>query len=151
MAALTVQLLLLLQFLLLVAFQAARDQQDDQQQQREADAERPAAAHHDRVLVRRQTPRLGPARLWTLSAYDGAGRLMANPAERFAYDSRAILRRPDGTFVIAVAPRVPPGNWLPVAEATRFTLVLRLYGTPLTSTARPVGIAMPAIRRTACP
>jgi hypothetical protein len=92
-----------------------------------------------------------PARLWTLTAYDAAGKLMPNPADRFAYDSRAILRRADGSFVITVAPRVQPGNWLPVAAATRFTLVLRLYDTPLTSTARPAAITMPAIRKTACP
>ena len=91
-----------------------------------------------------------PARLWTLTAYDGAGRIMPNPANRFAYDSRSILRRSDGSFVIAVAPRVQPGNWLPAAAATRFILVLRLYDTPLTSTARPAAITMPAVRRTGC-
>jgi hypothetical protein len=91
------------------------------------------------------------ARLWTLSAYDAAGRPMANAAERFGISSRAILRRPDGTFAILAAPRVAPGNWLPVSDRTRFVLVLRLYDTPLTSAARPSGIVMPAIRKVACP
>ena len=50
-----------------------------------------------------------PARLWTLTAYDAAGRLMPNPASRFAYDSRAILRRSDGSFVIAAAGRESAG------------------------------------------
>jgi hypothetical protein len=92
-----------------------------------------------------------PARLWTLTAYDALGGLMPNPAERFAYDSRTILRRPDGSFLITVAPRAQPGNWLPVAAGKRFNLVLRLYDTPLTSAARPAAISMPTIRKSACP
>ena len=75
----------------------------------------------------------------------------AGEDERFAYDSRTILRRPDGSFLITVAPRAQPGNWLPVASGKRFSLVLRLYDTPLTSAARPAAISMPTIRKSACP
>jgi hypothetical protein len=92
------------------------------------------------------------ARLWTLTAYgrSNGGTLMPNPAQRFGISSREILRRTDGTFTIVVAPRVQPGNWLPVSARTAFTLVLRLYDTPLTSAARPSGLIMPAVRRVAC-
>jgi hypothetical protein len=76
---------------------------------------------------------------------------MPAPAQRSSFHSREILRRPDGSFVITVAARVQPGNWLPVAERTRFELVLRLYDTPLTSTARPAPVIMPGIRKVACP
>lgn len=95
-----------------------------------------------------QTP---PARLWTLTAYDHGGRLIDNPARRTGFHSRQILRREDGSFAIAVAAEVQPGNWLPVAPTERFELVLRLYDTPLTSGARPPDLTMPVIRRTDCP
>jgi hypothetical protein len=91
------------------------------------------------------------AELWTLTAYAADGELMANPAGRSAFHSREIVRNADGSFVIRIAPRVQPGNWLPVGAGTYFDLVLRLYDTPLTSTARPTTITMPAIRKTACP
>jgi hypothetical protein len=95
-----------------------------------------------------QTP---PARLWTLTAYDQEGRLFANPARRSSFHSREILRRGDGTFVIAVSPEVQPGNWLPVVPRASFRLVVRLYDTPLTSRGQTPEATMPAIRRTACP
>jgi hypothetical protein len=92
-----------------------------------------------------------PARLWTIAAYDRGGRPMDNPAARYGYHSRELLRRPDGTFVITLAPRVQPGNWLPVAAGARFQLALRLYDTPLTSPARPSAVTMPTIRKLGCP
>ena len=74
-----------------------------------------------------------PARLWTLTAYDGDGRLMVNAARRPGFHSREILRRADGSFDIAISPEVQPGNWLPIAHGDGFKLVLRLYDTPLTT------------------
>lgn len=98
-------------------------------------------------LVAGQTP---AARLWTLTAYDGEGRLMTNAAHRTGFHSREILRRPDGSFVIAVSPAVEPGNWLPVAPVERFKLVLRLYDTPLTTGSQIADLAMPRIDRGDC-
>ncbi|SDB31294.1 DUF1214 domain-containing protein [Bauldia litoralis] len=93
-----------------------------------------------------QTP---AARLWTLTAYDQDGRLMANAAQRQGFHSREILRRTDGSFDIVVSPDVQPGNWLPIAGAERFKLVLRLYDTPLT-TGTPADSTMPDVRREQC-
>lgn len=93
-----------------------------------------------------QTP---PARLWTLTVYDGEGQLMRNPIGRTEFVSREILRREDGTFAITLAPDVVPGNWLPVDRDADLRLVLRLYDTPLTSSG--VGDAvLPAIARGSC-
>jgi len=93
-----------------------------------------------------QTP---PARLWTLTVYDADGELMDNPVHRTGFNSREILRREDGSFEIAVAASVQPGNWLPVAGDTDLRLVLRLYDTPLTSSG--IGDAsLPAIQRGEC-
>ena len=95
-----------------------------------------------------QTP---AAQLWTLTAYDGEGRLMVNAARRTSFHSREILRRPDGSFVIDVSPDVMPGNWLPVARVDRLHLVLRLYDTPLTTGSRLADLVMPAVRKVTCP
>jgi hypothetical protein len=94
-----------------------------------------------------QTP---AARLWTLTAYDGSGRLMANAARRTGFHSREILRRLDGSFVITVSPEVHPGNWLPVNGADSFSLVLRLYDTPLTTGGEVAESDMPRIVREGC-
>lgn len=94
-----------------------------------------------------QTP---VARLWTLTATDGAGRLMVNVAHRPGFHSREILRRPDGSFVITVSPSPSPGNWLPVAPTGRVQLVLRLYDTPLTTGSQIASLVMPNIRAVGC-
>ncbi len=94
-----------------------------------------------------QTP---AARLWTLTAYDEAGRLMSNPARRTGFHSREIVRRPDGSFVIMVSARVQPGNWLPISTPGAFSLVLRLYDTPLTTGGEVSDTTMPRIIREGC-
>jgi hypothetical protein len=94
-----------------------------------------------------QTP---GARLWTLAAYDGAGHLMTNAAHRQAFHSREILRRPDGSFEIAVSTVVRPGNWLPIGPVERFKLVLRLYDTPVTTGSQIAGLTMPEIIAERC-
>jgi len=94
-----------------------------------------------------QTP---AARLWTLTAYDAGGHVMANAAGRSGFLSREILRRPDGSFLITASSAVMPGNWLPVLPV-RFKLVLRLYDTPLTTGSQLAGVAMPAIIARRCP
>ena len=63
-------------------------------------------------------------------AYDGTGRLMVNVARRPGFHSREVAAA--GRVVRRHRrPSVSPGNWLPVAPVDRFTLMLRLYDTPL--------------------
>lgn len=94
-----------------------------------------------------QTP---AARLWTLTAYDTEGRLMANAAQRQGFHSREILRRSDGSFEIAVSVDVQAGNWLPISRVESFILVLRLYDTPLTTGGTLSDSTMPEIIRVTC-
>jgi hypothetical protein len=90
------------------------------------------------------------ARLWTLTAYDAAGRLMPNPANRTGYHSREILRNPAGGFVITVSADVAAGNWLPIGRPERFSLMLRLYDTPLTTGSQITSLIMPQVHKVGC-
>jgi hypothetical protein len=90
------------------------------------------------------------ARLWTLTAYSASGRLMYNAAQRSGFHSREILREPDGSMTIIVSPEVHPGNWLPIFGSGRFSLVLRLYDTPLTTATAFVDLTLPRIVRRDC-
>lgn len=102
--------------------------------------------HCDYLLIG-QTP---PARLWTLTVYDGNGQLMSNPSERTGFHSREILRRPDGSFEILVSEQVAPGNWLPVKPAERLRLIFRLYDTQLAAGTDIGELTMPRIVRGQC-
>ena len=99
-------------------------------------------------VVSGETP---AARLWTLTAYDEAGRLMVNVAHRPGFHSREIVRDPNGNMRITVSASVEPGNWLPVAPVDRFKLVLRFYDTPLTTGSQIADLVMPAIQKAGCP
>ena len=75
---------------------------------------------------------------------------MSNAAHRQAFYSRELLRDADGSFGIAVSTTVKPGNWLPIAPADRFKLVLRLYDTPVTTGSQLAGLTMPEIVQERC-
>lgn len=99
-----------------------------------------------------QTP---AARLWTLTATDGDGRLTTTLPGRVQVDSQNLLRHPDGTFTISAAGKPHSGNWLPLAQGANASdglrFVLRLYDAPVTTGAALDGISLPRIDRTACP
>ncbi len=89
------------------------------------------------------------ARLWTLTAIDGEGRLAAAITGRVSLTSREILRDLDGRFTVAVSATGRPGNWLPTNREGRFRLVMRLYDTPL-ALSPGNGMVMPRIERGSC-
>ncbi|MDJ1159042.1 DUF1214 domain-containing protein [Chelatococcus sp. SYSU_G07232] len=91
------------------------------------------------------------ARAWTLTLYDEAGRLVDNPARRHGFTSAEVLRDGAGTATLVLSRSVQSGNWLPLPQQGRFTLVLRLYDTPASASAAALDArAMPSIERTAC-
>lgn len=93
-----------------------------------------------------------PTRYWTIAAETPSGALIANPAGRHGFTSGEIVRGPDGSFAISVAPTARAGNWLPVPARERFDLVLRLYDTPISGTSTVIDTArMPTITRLGCP
>lgn len=91
------------------------------------------------------------ARFWTVTLYDPQGRLVANTIERYGFTSQEIVRRTDGGFEIAVAPRARAGNWLPTGGIESYVLVLRLYDTPVGVATRAAREApMPSIQTRGC-
>jgi hypothetical protein len=99
-------------------------------------------------LVGRKAP---AARYWTLGVVNRRGFPIDNPAQRYVFRSSEILREGDGGFTIAVSSTAQPGNWLPVGEAQRFFLVLRLYDSPFSATAAAIDKdALPRVVRKSC-
>jgi hypothetical protein len=99
-------------------------------------------------------PILPPARWWTLSLYDKAGKPIPNPSDRFGFVSSAVMRGEQGAAQIETGPWLQPGNWLPSASGP-IRLVLRLYDSPVsTGLATELGarraIDMPGIQRGEC-
>lgn len=91
------------------------------------------------------------ARLWTLSAYDTKGELVYDSGElKSAFFSGDVFRFPNGSFVINLSNVPQSGNWLPLGLSGNFRLVLRLYDTPVTSSAGLVEPIMPRIERRDC-
>jgi hypothetical protein len=101
------------------------------------------------VVVSGVTP---AARFWTLSLYDTKGRLVANALQRYGFTSQEIVRSADGGFEIRVASRARSGNWLPTGGIERYSLMLRLYDTPVGVATRTKRDApMPQIATVGCP
>lgn len=93
-----------------------------------------------------------PARAWTLTVYDEDGRLQPNAAERNALTSGALLRDGAGEAAITLSREAAPGNWLPLPADGRFTLVLRLYDTPVSAASTALEARLlPSITRGDCP
>ena len=101
------------------------------------------------VVVAGTTPQ---ARFWTLTLYDPNGKLVANSVDRQGFTSQEILRRADGSFDIAIAPRARTGNWLPTGGIDSYVLVLRLYDSPVGVATRAARDApIPTVTVRACP
>jgi hypothetical protein len=112
------------------------------------DKKRPLDGRCD-VVVSGVTP---AARFWTLTLYDLKGHLVANSLQRYGFTSEEIIRSADGSFEVRMASRSRAGNWLPTGGIERYTLLLRLYDTPVgVATRTPRDAPMPAIATAGCP
>ena len=101
------------------------------------------------IVVSGVTP---AARFWTLTLYDSKGHLVANSLQRYGFTSQEIVRGADGGFEIRVASRSRAGNWLPTGGIERYSLMLRLYDTPVGVATRTQRDApMPTIATVSCP
>ncbi len=101
------------------------------------------------VVVSGVTP---AARFWTLTLYDNKGHLVANSLQRYGFTSEEIVRGADGGFEIHIASRARAGNWLPTGGIERYSLMFRLYDTPVGVATRTKRDApMPQIATVGCP
>ena len=92
-----------------------------------------------------------PARFWTLHAADDAlVPLIPRAGLPEALHSEEVIRRQDGTYVIAIGPKPRPGNWLAVQGSGPLALVMTLYDTPVTGDSGLIGVTLPSISRVAC-
>jgi hypothetical protein len=88
---------------------------------------------------------------WSLSVFDEAGRLIANPADRHSFNSSTITRAPSGSLDVVLARSARPGNWLPIGGAGRLNLVLTIDEPQLAGpTASADTVHLPTIRRIGC-
>ncbi len=90
-----------------------------------------------------------PSRGWSLAIADPEGRSRRDdPA--YLTDADMVVGE-DGRLSITVSRRASAGNWLPSPAFGRYTLVLRFYDTPVSSsTASLEAQALPAIERLEC-
>jgi hypothetical protein len=101
------------------------------------------------VIIRGTTPQ---ARFWTITLYDPEGALVGNSLNRPGFTSQEVVRKSDGAFEIAIAPRARAGNWLPSGGAERYVLVLRLYDSPVSLASRTGReTILPSLEQKACP
>ncbi len=89
---------------------------------------------------------------WNLAVFDGAGRLVTNAAERYAFTSAAAMREPDGRTLVGVARDARPGNWLPSGRSNRIVLVLTIQDASWAAAIHNGNApkALPQIVRTGC-
>lgn len=100
------------------------------------------------VVVKGVTP---AARFWTLTLYDPKGQLVGNSLQRYGFTSQEIVRASDGAFELRIASRSRAGNWLPTGGLDRYTLMLRLYDTPVgVATRSQKDAPMPSIATVGC-
>jgi hypothetical protein len=94
-----------------------------------------------------------PARYWTVTLTDGAGRLPTNLSKRQGFTSAEIIRDSGGAFGIEIGPAPLAGNWLPTLPFTgAIEVFLRFYETPLSATATQFDErTLPVLTKTGCP
>jgi len=95
------------------------------------------------------------ARWWSLAVYDEYGSLIANPSNRYSFNSEEAIRRADGTFHINLSRKARPENWLPggTGPDRDLVLVLRVYGsrdTDISGTGQVPPERLPKIERIRC-
>jgi hypothetical protein len=89
---------------------------------------------------------------WSLAVFDVQGRLIANTAERHAFNSATAMREPDGRAAITVARDARAGNWLPSGRGNRINLVLTVQDQGMASAVYEGSMpkSPPQIQRTTC-
>jgi hypothetical protein len=89
---------------------------------------------------------------WSIGVFDSKGRLIANPAERFAFTSDTIVLSPDGSYSVVLSRDTRPGNWLPTGGGGRLAIGYSVLDLGIRSVAQEGEIErqLPIIKRKSC-
>lgn len=90
---------------------------------------------------------------WSLAVFDDDGRVISNPADRYAFTSDTIALKPGGDYAVTLARDARPGNWLPTGGAGRLALVLTIVDLGLGSSEKDreeEKNPIPSIEQVAC-
>lgn len=91
------------------------------------------------------------ARIWTLTAQNGDGRVLIDRLERpSTVLSSNVVWQSDETLSITSSRSHATGNWLPVDGNGPMRFVMRVYDSPVTSGAAVAELVLPAIKRVSC-
>lgn len=91
------------------------------------------------------------SRFWTLTAYELSGDVIEDEkGKASAILSRHLVRGADSKFTITVGDKPSSGNWLKLDGNGDFKFVLRLYDTPITSSAGLSDPELPQLQRLEC-
>jgi hypothetical protein len=95
------------------------------------------------------------ARWWSITLYDPAGYLVANPENRYSTGSGnigAVTLTPNSKWGFRIGPNLPkdPGNWVSTGGIQRFDLTLRTYHPGAKLLQSPETATLPSIIRERC-
>lgn len=95
--------------------------------------------------------KLPKADWWSIAVFDDRGRLIQNPAERYAFTGQTIALASAGNFAITLAREARPGNWLPIGGAGRLALALNIIDQRANETrGTPDEVELPIVRKVKC-
>lgn len=91
------------------------------------------------------------ARWWSVTIYDEAGYLVANPADIWSVNGANVELDAKGEWRVTIAPDKPTdGAWLPGTKGQPFHLTLRMYNPGQGFRADPAKAVLPQIVRDGC-
>ena len=91
------------------------------------------------------------ARWWSVTIYDQAGYLVANPANSWSVNGANVALDAKGEWRVTIAPTKPAeGAWLPGIKGQPFHLTLRMYNPGKAFRADPAKAVLPKIVKEGC-
>ena len=91
------------------------------------------------------------ARWWSVTLYDKAGFLIANPAGIWSFSGASIGEEERGGWRVVVGPARPAtGHWLPSKQGQGFELTLRMYNPGPGFRASPATAVLPGLKKESC-
>jgi hypothetical protein len=87
---------------------------------------------------------------WTLTASDGAGRIVTARDAPLFVDSSHIARQADGAMRVRIGPTLAAGDWLETDGRSPYSLILRLYDSAVFSGLGSDISEMPSVTREVC-